>query len=184
MPIWKLYICCTYIYIICVCFFFLCLKRRIGNIMSIIAGMKQTMYSLTVRMMNLEEVKFSPWGVWAQLCFRLLCHMRHAGHHRHRVLYRWQAWSFLNLKKLFRTVRLHAFANQLNSRPFYFGELFREERSYFGCHVTSFILPSTSAPGVVKIWWGKVRSAYHQHASGLIYMILLGLLWLCSRHKL
>lgn len=79
--------------------------------------------------------KFSLWGIWTQLCFRLLCHMRYAGHHHHRVLYRWQAWSFFNLKKLFRT--LHLPINWIHDLVL---ELFGEEWSYFwlSCqHVTT-----------------------------------------------
>ena len=52
----------------------------------------------------------------------------------------------------------------------------------FGCLVSmSLRLPSTSALGVVRIWWVKVRSAYHRHESCLVYLILLGLLWLRSQ---
>ena len=37
-----------------ICAIFLCSKRRLGNIMNIIAGMKKTVYSLPVRVMNPE----------------------------------------------------------------------------------------------------------------------------------
>lgn len=52
----------------------------------------------------------------------------------------------------------------------------------FGCLVSmSLRRASTSALGVVRIWWVKVRSAYHRHESCLVDLILLGLLWLRSQ---